>query len=224
MRQVFKILATFALAHAAPAFGGVTSGVSSSLYGIRFNPVPSYSAATMGGHGGQVGGEAFLAPRLSLGTGLSYGWMSMANVNKLTSRMTNDREALASAEAASKVSFDSSRERAISVLATRYHGPGDRLFATAGVGFSESEISAHRAGGERSVRRRAVLPEAGYGYQWQYRHGGFVALGGATIYRIPVAEDVRKRGDGDAKVLADATGAGARLYPALRLGIGAFFR
>ena len=54
--------------------------------------------------------------------------------------------------------------------------------------------------------------------------GAAAPLGGAAVYRVLLAKDVRKRGDGGGADLAKATGAGAKVFPAMRLGIGAFFK
>lgn len=224
MRQVLNTTVYFVFhALCATLVAGPASAAVSATYGLRFNPMLSYAAVITGTHGAQIGGERFIAGKWSLGGSLSYA-ATGSEPSMLMSLVTRRSDARRAADATKRVTVDGGRERAVSVLATRYHGPDDRLYATAGVGYADSEARAHVGDESRATRYRSILPEVGYGYQWIYRHGGFLSLGGATIYRAQLSETLSKRGQGGNKDLETATSSGPKVFPAMRLAIGAFFK
>lgn len=219
MPQVFKMIAVLVVSTVGE---GLAAGATP--FSLRFDPTTSFASAVVGGHNFRIGGEKFLDEHWSVGTCVTYTQLLMSNINRFSSRFVADQKSVESAEAAKHVTLDASYARAVSLLLSRYHGPDDRLYGTVGLGLLQSDVAAHEGDGSRRVLRRELVPEFGYGYQWRYRHGGFVSVGGATAYRVPLAESVQVRGDGDSQNLSDATSGGARLYPELRIGVGAIFR
>ncbi len=196
-----KIILSLALALCGAAEARATAA------SVRVNPVASYSAATMGGHGIDVGAELFFDPRWALGVNAAYGLMRFGLMNSLTP----DKSKV-------EVEFEDTKSQSYGVQLARYHGPNERLYALVSLAYSASEVHAKTNGEPVHVKQSSALPELGYGYRWLFRHGGFASFGGGMVYRVPLKDEI----EGNAKPLKlEALG---RTYPTLRLGIGYLFR